>query len=325
MIAAVAFAGSARAASAAETTRTEVSAASTSQAAGIIQRLPLTDLAAYSVGIHDSLPTTILLPEAPQAFTGVGFTKDKSTAAPVFIEHTPGTTWFTVRALMPEAAAELNVLMGGNAYSFHFYLSTTPHRTLTLFSPRVQPNQIARNSARISVKRLIDILDEAKAYLSVRSLHPNLYRPIQFVAAGTTTPYRDFDVLTDMVFKFPSDDTLVFRIVFLNRSETPLRYDPHVIGARVRGTPSTFWKSISDLDGVVPGARRIQQPDGSITVKPGQSFGYFAITGNPDGSTAGLSIKNSFDILVKRETAASAPETHESSVIEQPRMKPAST
>jgi hypothetical protein len=296
-----------------------------SQAAGIIQRLPLTELSAYAVGIHESLPTTILLPEAPQAFTGVGFTKDKSTAAPVYIEHTPGTTWFTVRALMPDAAAELNVLMSGKAYSFHFYLSNTPHRTLTLFVPKEQDLRPASRNPHISVKRLIEILDEAKAYLTVRSLHPNLYRPIQFVAPGSATPYRDFDVVTDMVFKFPSDDTIVFRIIFVNRAETPLHYDPQVIGARIRGTPSTYWKSISDLDGVVPPAKRIKQPDGAVTLKPGQSFGYFAITGNPDGTNASLSIKNNFDILVKRESASGPAISREEKPAQQPRAKPAST
>jgi hypothetical protein len=277
-----------------------------SQPAGLIQKLPLTDMAAYSIGIHDRLPTTILLPQIPSAFTGVGFTKDKATAAPVYIEHTPGTTWFTVRALMPDAEAELNVLMAGKLYTFHFFQSNTPLRTLTLFVPQSTASTRPSGTVHtITVKRLVEILDDAKAYLTIRSLHPNLYRQIEFAAPGAKTPYRDFDILTDMVFKFPSDDTLVFRIVFLNRAETPLHYDPQVVGARVRGTPSTFWKSISDLDGVVPAAVRSRQPDGSVVMKPGQSFGYFAITGNPDGSVAGLSIKNAFDILVKRQAAPS--------------------
>jgi hypothetical protein len=282
-----------------------------SQAEGLMQRLPLTELAPYSIGINPQLPTTILLPDIPQAFTGVGFSKDKNTAAPVFIEHTPRTTWFTVRALMNDASAELNLLMGGKVYSFHFYFSTTPHRTLTLFTPKADEIRPAAHTAHITVKRLIDLLDEAKAYLAVKSHYPNLYRPIQFSAPGAITPYRDFDVVTDMIWKFPADDTLVFRIVFVNRSEAPLHYDPQAIGARIRGTPSAYWKSISDLDGVVPAARRIKRADGTEAIKAGQSFGYFAITSNPDGSKAGLSLKNNFDILVKREDAPAEPTTSE--------------
>lgn len=270
------------------------------QAAGLIQRMPLTDLAVYSVGISDLIPTTILLPDPPQTFTGVGFTKDDSKAAPVFIEHQPGTTWFTVRALMPDAAADLNILLNGKAYSFHFYLSRTPHRTLTLFTPKAQEIGAATRSPRITVERLIAILDEAKAYLSVRQHYPNLYRPIQFSAPGSITPYRDFKVVTDMLWKFPSDDTIVFRVIFLNEAPHPLRYDPQIVGARVRGSVVTYWKSISDLDGFVPAAKRVTLPDGTVKVSPGQAFGYFAITGNPDGSKAGLSLKNAFDILVKR-------------------------
>lgn len=267
---------------------------------GVIQKLPLNEFATYSVGISAELPTTIMLPSPPQSMEGVGFTTSENVANKVQLQHRPGSNWFSVRALFPEAEADLNIVLSGKIYSFHFFLTENPHRSLTLFDPASAPKPRKTKRGTITVKRLLEILDDSKSYLAVRELLPDLYRPIEFRAPGEITPYRDFQVITDQVFRFPSDDTIVFRIIFNNTASEPLRYDPKSIGVRVRNSPVVYWHSISDLSGYVPPATTETLPDGSSRIRPGQAFGYFAITGNPDGSRANLSLENSFDVLVRR-------------------------
>lgn len=280
----------------------------TSQANGLIQKLPLNEFATYSIGISPDIPTTVMLPAAPRSFEGVGFTTSSTTAAPVYLDYTPRANWFSVRALFPDAEADLNVVIDGALYSFHFYITDTPHRTVTLFKPSPAAKK-RRKTSGITVERLFEILDTTKSYLAVREQYPDLYRPIEFDAPGYITPYDDFQIITDQIYRYAADDTIVFRIIFNNRSTQPLRYNPKVIGARVRNSPVLYWSSISDLSGVVPPATVVTAPDGTSTLRPGQSFGYFAITGNPDGTRANVSLANKFDIIIRRnaEYESSAP------------------
>lgn len=287
------------------------------QATGIIQRLPLTENATYSVGISPDVPTTIMLPSAPKAFDGVGFTTQANIAAPVYLQHTAGTTWFTVRALFPDASANLNVIIAGKIYSFHFFLSATPHRSLTLFdSAKVQRSNPHRYKDGITVERLLRILDDAKSYHLVKEQYPNLYRNIEHRAAfeNESSPYEGFTVLLDQIYRFPNDDTIVFRVIFVNFTNAPIHYDPSRVGVRIVNSPYVYWKSISDLSGVIPPAKMTKTPAGEEKTQPGETWGYFAITGNPDGTRAKISLLNRFEILVQRQTSPlGAPVTPSSS------------
>ena len=84
------------------------------------------------------------------------------------------------------------------------------------------------------------------------------------------------------MFRFPSEDTLVFRIVIHNQAGTPLRYLPQTF--RVRAGERTFFAAITDGEGTVP-------PQGRTPV-------YFAVTSAADGTRHSLALDNEFVVLV---------------------------
>lgn len=266
---------------------------------GLIRQLPLNERTVYDVGIHPNIPTTILLPSVPTTFQGTGFTRSRDRAAPVYLDYTEGTSFFSVRPLLPGAVADLNAIIDGKIYAFRFYLSEDPTRSLTLLldSPRV--NGAAR-SIHLKRSTLLQMLDDVKSYFVIKDQYPEMQRNIEVSAPGTVIDYPSFRLVVDQVFKFPEHDTIIFRIIFLNDSQQPMLYAPASLAVRI-GT-NDYFASFADASGDVPPATAISfknaKGETATEKRPGQSFAYFAITGNPDGTRANISLKNTFNVLV---------------------------
>ena len=283
----------------------------------------------YAVGIAPHIPTTIVFPAPGLGFQGIGLMQaSDTTAQPVQIDHTAGTPYFTVRAIKPDARSDLNVIFEGRIYAFTFFLSATPTRGMTLLrSPA--PTRAAtanRKSSRVSVGRLVAILDEARAYDVIAASFPGYQRNITVQEKGYRIPYPLFDVLVDYAWRFEDEDTVVLRVVFLNKTAQKLFYRPDVVAVKIG--ERTFYCSIADANGEIPAVpnaaelaterarlegelahaakkkpeelermkTRLQEILGAL--QRGQSVGYFALTGNPDGTRANLSLRNNFNVLV---------------------------
>jgi len=213
---------------------------------GVMRHAVLQDGKPYEVGIG-ALPTTILLPEVIEAFEANNITTQPNTVAPVFLQHREGTRYFSVKALTP-GTADLNVIVKGALYSFRFFTTDQPVRTLTL-APMPAPAE-AGLTRGISVRRLYDLLQEAKTYFLVHEQHPELERPIQVITPGRVLEYPGYRVVLDQVFRFERDDTIVIRAVFLNDDPKPRHYLPEDVGLRVGR--NLYWPSFAQLAGVIP-------------------------------------------------------------------------
>jgi hypothetical protein len=280
-----------------------------------IQKLPLNEQNIYAVGIAGTPATTIMLPYTPTAFQGTNFTTTADKLAPVFIEYTPGTKWFTIRALLKDAVADLNLIMNGKAYGFHFTQTDRPVRILTLVDAAQQiatpagalPAAQAGIRRQLDELRLLEIIDESKRYFIMKEQMPEQVASIQVDAPGNIITYTGFTVLVDIVWKFPKDDAFVFRVVFDNETPFPITYDKTEIGVRIG--QQVFWQRASDLSGIIPAAtfgKNKETGDISI-IKRGQSFGYIVIAGNPDGTPANIALytddgkpANTFNMLIRR-------------------------
>src|ERR1017187_5453502 len=97
---------------------------------GVMQKAILEDSKPYEVAVG-AVPTTILMPSPIEAFEGNNITTTPNTAAAVFLQHEAGTRFFSVKSLLP-GTADLNVIIGNSVYSFRFYYSENPTRTLTI-------------------------------------------------------------------------------------------------------------------------------------------------------------------------------------------------
>ena len=213
---------------------------------GVMRKALLEDSKPYEVAIG-ALPTTILMPAPIEAFEGNNFTVVPNTPAIVFLQHEPGTRFFSVKSLLP-GTADLNVVVGDAVYSFRFYLSTNPTRTLTIAAAPAAKSttRVVRTTAR----RLYDILQDAKTYFAIREQHPEFERTIEVAAPGKVCEYVGYRLVVDQVFRFDRDDTLVFRVVFLNDSDAPLYYRPSDLGLRVG--QNLYWPSFAQVPQVIP-------------------------------------------------------------------------
>ena len=217
---------------------------------GVMRKAILEDSKPYEVPIG-AVPTTILMPGPIEAFEGNNITTKPETVANVFLQHEPGTQFFSVKSLL-KGTADLNVILGDSIYSFRFYYSDNPTRTLSLAAaPTIRDT--AQPITRISARRLYDILQDAKTYFVLKDQHPELERSIQVAAPGKVLEYPGYRIVIDQVFKFGRDDTVVFRTIFLNDTEAPLYYRPGEIGLRVGR--NLYWPSFAEVPQMIPPRR----------------------------------------------------------------------
>ena len=227
----------------------DTAAANMAPPLGTMRKAVLEDATPYEVAVG-AVPTTILMPGPIEAFEGDHITTKPETVANVFLKHQPGTRFFSVKALLP-GTADLNVILGDSVYSFRFYYSeTSPTRTLTLAPAKAAEPGSTDHAVRITARRLYDILQDAKTYFVVREQHPELERTIQVAAPGKVMEFPGYRVVIDQVFRFDRDDTLVFRVIFLNDTEAPLYYRPGEIALRVGR--NIYWPSFAQVSRVIP-------------------------------------------------------------------------
>ncbi|WP_145929162.1 hypothetical protein [Termitidicoccus mucosus] len=248
---------------------------------GVMKKLLLQDTTPYEVAVG-AVPTTILMPFPIDGMDGNGITTQAHTVAPVFLQHEQGTRFFSVKALLP-GTADLNVIIGERVYSFRFYYSENPTRTLSISEPK-KGSSIAQ-ARRISVtpKRLHDILNDAKTYFVIKKQHPELQRSIEVAAPGKVIEYPGYRVVIDQVFRFDRDDTLVFRAIFINDSDEPLHYKPQEVGLRVGR--NIYWPSFAQLPGEIPARNPAR-----VTWELSPEIETVAIT-DPEGRTAEVKTK----------------------------------
>ena len=215
---------------------------------GVMRKAILEDAKPYEVAVG-AVPTTILMPAPIEAFEGNNITTTPNTAAVLFLQHEPGTRFFSVKSLLP-GTADLNVIIGNSVYSFRFYYSENPTRTLVIEPLRGDTGNHGSTAIRISARRLYDILQDAKTYFVIKDQHPELVRRIQAAAPGKVMEYPGYRVVIDQVFRFDVDDTLVFRVVFLNDTEAPLYYKPEEMGLRVGR--NIYWPSFAQVPRFIP-------------------------------------------------------------------------
>ncbi len=252
-------------------------------AAPAVKQFPLDERVVYEIPISGDAPTTLMFPSALTAIEGANVSASPETPAPVLLAYTPGRTFFSVRALEPNARAAVNVVWKNKTYVLRFALSAEPYGSVTFYE-----DELAGRSAslhrRVTPDVLLGILDRAKNFSLVATQYPEAVQQIERAAPGNVTYYRDFRVTVEEVFRFDPEDTVVFRVRFENIGDSEVIYQPQRLAARVG--LNVYHAAIADASGIVP-------PKAATT-------GFFAISGTPRGGRANLSVKNLFSVIVPR-------------------------
>lgn len=252
-------------------------------AAPAVKQFPLDERVVYEIPISGDAPTTLMFPSALTAIEGAHVSASPETPAPVLLAYTPGRTFFSVRALEPDARAAVNVVWKNKTYVLRFATSAEPCGSVTFYEDELA-GRSATLQRRATPEVLLGLLDRAKSFALVATQYPEAVQQIERAMPGSVTYYRDFRVTVEEVFRFDPEDTLVLRLRFENTGESEVIYQPQRLAARVG--QNVYHASISDASGIVP-------PKASTT-------GFFAITGTPRGGRANLSVKNLFSVVVPR-------------------------
>jgi len=253
------------------------------EAAPLVKQFPLDERTVYQIPIAVDAPTTLMFPSAPTAIEGANVSASPETPAPVLLAHTPGRTFFSVRALEPNARAAVNVVWKNKTYVLRFAVAPESFGSVTFYEDEIAGRRTGSHR-RVTPEVLLSLLDRAKSHALIEAQYPEAAQQIEHTAPGSVTHYRDFRVTVEEVFRFDPEDTLVFRVRFDNAGESEVIYQPQRLAVRVGQI--VYYASISDASGIVP-------PKASTT-------GFFAISGTPRGGRANLSIKNLFSVIVPR-------------------------
>jgi hypothetical protein len=249
-----------------------------------IQTALLDDGVVYTIPVSTNRVTTISFPGPISAIDAAGVTTDPKIPGQFQLAHTKGSAFLSVRALSSKASANLNIRWNKRTYVFELVESATPVLALNLEAPpaaRVGP------APEVSPMRLLVLLDKAKAFPLLKQQQPESVANVDFTTydgKGLVSDFNDYAIRVEEAFRFNPEDTLVFRVVLTNRTDTPLQYQPDSFAIRTGNR--VYTQSISDATGVVS--------------PRGQSIVYFAITGTPDGGRNELSLKNPFTVLATR-------------------------
>ena len=255
-----------------------------------IQRVTLDDRAVVTVPVATNRVTTISFPGPIAAIDAVGVTADGKTPGQFQLAHTKGSSFLSVRALVSKAASNLNIRWNKHTYVVELVESDTPVLALN-FEDRLTV-ETPQPAPVVTPTQLLALLDKAKAFPLLKKQQPEAVANAQartFGGKPQVTDFNDYEIRIEEVFRFNSEDTLVFHVTLRNKSDKEIRYLPETFAVRVGNR--LYYQSISDAPGVLP-------PKAFSTV-------YFAVTGTPDGGRNELSLKNEFMVLVTRLT----PET----------------
>jgi len=143
---------------------------------------------------------------------------------------------------------------------------------------------------------LLGLLDKAKAYPLLAEQYPEMVSQIDKAEPFTQTLYRGFEVILTKVFRFDTEDALIFQVEFVNDTDQPIYYVPQSLAVRVGS--GVYWSALSDASGIITAGEK-DPKTGKIT--PGHSNGYFVICGTPHGGRNHLSVQNKFNVLVFRQ------------------------
>lgn len=252
-----------------------------------IQRAWLDDRTVVAVPVATNRVTTLNFPGPIAAIDGAGFTVDGKSPGQFQLAHTKGSAFLSVRALLPKAAANLNIRWNDRTYVFELAESNLPVLSLNLEALPTPGTAGTGNAPEVSPLKLLALLDKAKAFPLLKEQQPQSVADVAFTTYDgkpLVNDFNDYEIQIEQTFRFNAEDTLVFRVGITNKADAPLTYQPDSFA--IRAGNRLYPQSISDADGTVSPQSR--------------SLVYFAITGTPDGGRNNLSLKNPFTVLITR-------------------------
>jgi hypothetical protein len=259
-----------------------------------IKQFPLDDRSVYQIKVGKNQATTIMFPSSISALESANVTSDPKVPGAVLLSYAKGRYFFSLRALQEDVSANLNVVWNRKTYVLEIQSDEQPFNSVTFYQPAEPGTTSSKDS--LGPIRLLGLLDKAKAYHLIQSQYPEAIPQVDTAQPHNRIAYQDFEVEVAEVFRFDPEDTLVFKILLYNHSQSEIYYQPQSLAIRVG--LDVFYSALSDASGIMPPANF--NPE-TKKVEPSISLAYFVVRGTPNGGRNNLAVTNAFNVIVNRQ------------------------
>lgn len=193
-----------------------------------------------------------------------------------------GSYYFNITALKDRAVGSINITYARNNYVIK--LLHSPKKAYSSVSFIDYKSSAPRIIKAPSTARKISMLDIAKGYQMFKQHHPMVINDVEYFkpAVAKQFIFKKFTIFLEEVFRFNSDDTVVFKIILQNKTSEEIKYDRFSFVAQDKNIK--YFQSISDSSGVMPPKTN--------------SYAYFSITGSMRGGVPNLLPANSNWIIL---------------------------
>lgn len=255
-----------------------------------IRTLTLNELSVLPLPVSRTRVTTVTFPGPIDAIDAANVSADARVPTGFQLSYQPGNAFFSVRAVVPGASGNVNVVWKKKPYVLLLIETNTPLLSVLLREP-VAPETLLASRQKTTPLQLVGLLQTARAYPVLRTQHPDAVRGVKVAQPGQVSDLGACEIHVAEVFRFEEQDALVFHLLLKNKTAQEFRYEPASLAVRVGGR--LFPQAISDASGIVPPL--------------GEAPAYFVIVGTPEGGRNELSLKNEFHITLRPVTPAAAP------------------
>jgi hypothetical protein len=255
--------------------------------------------------------TTISFPATITALQGDNVSLEPNPQARFLIDYTSGNNFFSLLST-GKGETNLNVIYKNQTYVLDLVPSDQPDYSVNFVHDTATGGKGIHSSLPTPV--LIGLLDKAKALPLLARDNPDVMSQVEVAEPRRVMYYSGFRVQIDKVYRFESEDTLVFALTLFNDTAKNIRYLANNFAARVGNR--VFTQSLSEASGLIPAGHPVLddkgQPQldgkGVPLIQPTSTTAYFEITGDDKGNRNNLRADNPWNILVSRLDADSARE-----------------
>ncbi|MBK7999669.1 MAG: hypothetical protein IPK15_13370 [Verrucomicrobia bacterium] len=228
--------------------------------------------------------TTVRFPSPISDLEGAFFSPEPGPPALFQISFRPGNAFFALRALATNASATLSVGWRGQTYVLQCIESTDPLLSVTFVDRPTLASRSGPARRRPTPARLSALLEMAELYEPIRLQHPDRVAQVQRGTPRRRVIHAGCEVVLEEVFRFESDDALVFHATIHNPTIAPVIYKPETLAVTVGDR--TFSQAAAHGSGIV----------GPCS----QSSVFLIIAAGTRGTPPGISVQNDFRIVFER-------------------------
>jgi hypothetical protein len=248
--------------------------------------------------------TTISFPAALTALQGSNVSAVPHPEARFLIDYSAGSNFFSLIST-GRGETNLNVIYKAKTYVLDLVPSDKPDYAVNFVHDTFHAVN-GRSKATLPTSVLIGLLDKAKALPLLAQNEPDIMSQVEVATPLRAMYYKGFRVQINKVYRFESEDTLVFSLTLINDTSDDIYYLSNNFAVRVGNR--VFTQSLSEASGLIPAGRIVRDSNGKPqvdfsghpVVQPTSTNAYFEITGDDKGNRNNLRADNPWNVLVSR-------------------------